>query len=143
MPRNTGHTAGEGAELSVAGFLIEEYDCRVSVPHGESHPYDLIADYEHDLLKIQVKKASHTRTQRYEIDTDDYTEDDVDLFAGYVPELDEVFFVPFKEAEENGDSFSVTYASLGDEGFYEYHKEIATLGEDQTFEKAISRMKVE
>lgn len=143
MSRNSGHTAGEGAELSVAGHLIEEHDCRISVPHGESHKYDLVADYKHDLLKIQVKKANHVRSKRYRIGTKGYTNDEVDLFAGYVSELDEVFYVPFEEAEERGDYFSVSYASLEDEGVTEYHLEKAFQAEDYTFEKATSRMNTE
>lgn len=143
MPRNSGHTAGEGAELSVAGHLIEEYDCRISVPHGESHQYDIIADYKHELLKIQVKKATHEKSKRYSIDTEGYTEDEVDLFAGYVSELDEVFYVPFRKAEERGDYFSVSYASLDDEGVTEYHLKKAYRADDYTFGKAISRMNIE
>lgn len=138
MGRNPGHTAGEGAELSVAGHLIEAHDCRISVPHGESHKYDLIADYEDELFKIQVKKARQVRPEKYQIGTEDYTENEVDLFAGYVSERDEVFYVSFDEAEEHGDSFAVTYAGLDDEGFYEYHREMATLAENHTFEHAIS-----
>jgi hypothetical protein len=103
----------------------------------------LVADYKHDLLKMQVRKANYVRSKRYLIGTDGYTEDGVDLFAGYVSELDEAFYVPFKEAEERGDSFAVSYASLKDKGVTEYHLEIAYQAEDYTFEKAISPIDAE
>jgi hypothetical protein len=49
---------GDLAELKVAADLMER-GCRISIPFGEDCDYDLIADYEGRLHRVQVK---HTRS---------------------------------------------------------------------------------
>jgi hypothetical protein len=45
---------GDLAELKVAADLIDR-GCRLSIPFGEDCDYDLIADYEGRLHRVQVK----------------------------------------------------------------------------------------
>jgi PD-(D/E)XK endonuclease len=45
---------GDLAELKVAADLIER-GCKLSIPFGEDCDYDLIADYEGRLHRVQVK----------------------------------------------------------------------------------------
>ena len=47
-------TKGDLAELKVAADLIDR-GCRLSIPFGEDCDYDLIADYEGRLHRVQVK----------------------------------------------------------------------------------------
>jgi PD-(D/E)XK endonuclease len=47
---------GDLAELKVAAELVAR-GCRLSIPFGEDHDYDLIADFEGRLHRIQVKYA--------------------------------------------------------------------------------------
>ncbi|HET9593383.1 MAG TPA: group I intron-associated PD-(D/E)XK endonuclease [Solirubrobacterales bacterium] len=56
---------GDLAELKVAADLIDR-GCRISIPFGEDCDYDLIADYEGRLHRVQVKahpfgRADHPR----------------------------------------------------------------------------------
>ncbi len=53
-------TKGDMAELKVAADLIAR-GCRLSIPFGEDHDYDLIADYLGRLHRVQVK---HTQSDR-------------------------------------------------------------------------------
>src|SRR3954453_17438226 len=45
---------GDLAELKIAADLIDR-GCRISIPFGEDSDYDLIADYEGRLHRVQVK----------------------------------------------------------------------------------------
>lgn len=47
---------GDLAELKIATDLIDR-GCRISIPFGEDCDYDLIADYEGRLHRVQVKHA--------------------------------------------------------------------------------------
>jgi PD-(D/E)XK endonuclease len=47
-------TKGDLAELKVATDLVAR-GCRLSLPYGEDHDYDLVADYEGRLHRVQVK----------------------------------------------------------------------------------------
>ena len=51
-------TKGDLAELKVATDLVAR-GCRLSLPYGEDHDYDLVADYEGRLHRVQVK---HTKS---------------------------------------------------------------------------------
>lgn len=132
MERNQGHLTGELSEFQVALDLIEN-GCRVSYTHGQ-YPYDLIGDYDSELYRIQVKTAKQVRSQKFQITTRGYDPADVDLFAGYVSEKDEVFYIPY---EESGKTSSVTYTPR--EILSDINAERANLAEDHTFKKAIAR----
>jgi len=138
MTRNDGHLRGEESEMKVALKLIDS-GCRVAYTYGHSHPYDLIADKDSSLLKIQVKTAKHEEKQRYAIrlySDDKYDEADVDLFAGYVADRDEVFFVPSSEIKQRA---SVNYTPPSEMGS-DANRERANLPEEYTFEAARNRL---
>ncbi|TYL37098.1 hypothetical protein CV102_18965 [Natronococcus pandeyae] len=82
-----------------------DHNCRVSYTHG-LYKYDPIADKEDEPIRVQVKKASQDTDENWKnsIPTDGYTDDEIDLFAGYAPEPDKVFYVLI---EETGSEFSV------------------------------------
>jgi len=134
MVRNPGHVSGELSEFKVAEDLIEN-NCRVCYTHGQ-YPYDLIGDHDGELFKIQVKTAKKKPAQKraYQIRTKGYEAKDIDLFAGYISDKDEIFYVPYEEA---GAYSSVTYtprASLS-----EHNAREANLIKDHRFEAVISR----
>src|SRR5215218_7961527 len=52
--RGFAEAKGDLAELKVAADLIDR-GCRLSIPFGEDCDYDLIADYEGRLHRVQVK----------------------------------------------------------------------------------------
>ena len=138
MTRRDGHIRGEESEMKVALDLIDN-GCRVAYAHGHAHPYDLIADRDEELLKIQVKTAKHLRTRKHSIELSDaqkYDAQDVDLFAGYAREEDNVFYVPY---EEMGKQTSVTFTPPEKMGLEE-SRERAKLAEEYTFEAAYKRL---
>ena len=139
MNRNIGHVQGEASEMEVALDLISN-GCRVSQTYGHSHPYDLIADRGGQLLKIQVKTAKTRKgVNQYFIklpDTTKYTRETVDLFAGYAPGEDRVFYVPYPEM---GARASVTFTPLDKMGSAA-NRERANHISEYTFEEAIKRL---
>lgn len=134
MSRNEGHVTGELSEFKVASDLVEK-GCRVSYTHGQ-YPYDLIADHQGDLLRIQVKTGNSDkgRSQKYRISTDGYDEADIDFFAGYAPDEDDVFYVPFSDATT---TYAVTFTPRAQ--LSEINAERAKLAENHTFEKVIAQ----
>lgn len=135
MARNEGHVQGELAEFEVAANLVEQ-GCRVSYTHGE-YKYDLVVDCGGDLFRVQVKKANKNgdKPWKYRLFTDRYEEDDVDLFAGYVPDEDAVFYVPF---EEVGSEFRINTKS-GDD-MNEANAGRAKLIDDYTLDRALAAL---
>ena len=128
--------------METATTLLNE-GCRVSDTIGHSHPYDLIADKNGRLLKIQVKTAKHRDRRKYDLilqNPDKYTEDNVGLFAAYAVGEDRVFFVPFHEVE-NGRA-SVTFTPLDEMGS-KWNRDNAEHISDYTFEEALKRISVE
>lgn len=135
MNRNEGHVDGELAEFAVAANLVEN-DCRVSYTHG-SYKYDLVADRDDELLRVQVKKANRDNTKpwKYKIFTDRYEEGEVDIFAGYAVEEEKVFYATF---EEVGSEFRIN--SKSGQEMNEYNAKQANLIDDYTFERALSKL---
>ena len=135
MTRNEGHVHGELGEFEVAADLVEQ-GCRVSYTHGE-YKYDLVADSEGGLFRVQVKKANRDSDKpwKYRLFTDRYDEGDVDLFAGYVFEEDAVFYVPF---EEVGSEFRINTRSRDE--MNEANARRAKLIDDYTLESALSAL---
>lgn len=129
---------GEASEMEVAVNLIHN-DCRVSQSFGHSHPYDLIADTGRELLKIQAKTAiTREGANQYFVqlgNPEKYTPDTVDLFAGYAPSEDGVFYVPYSEM---GERSSVTFTPLEKMGS-KANRERANHISDYTFEEALRR----
>jgi PD-(D/E)XK endonuclease len=96
---------GDLAELKIAADLIAR-GCRLSIPFGEDHNYDLIADYEGRLHRIQVKYSksdgrivvvrcqSHSLTGGRVRSTKRYTAATIDWIAVYDPTTDRCYYVP-------------------------------------------------
>lgn len=123
-------------------YLIEEHGCRVSQTFGHEHPYDLIADKEGDLLRIQVKTVSNNsgNQQGSEVDEKKYSEENIDMFAGQPRTNHEPFFVPPEEVdlEKNNPRIHVTYTpreKMRNENNWETAFHIS----DYTFDKALQR----
>lgn len=138
MSRLTGQVIGEISEMEVAVELMNN-GCRVSDTIGHSHPYDLIADKDGQLLKIQVKTAKHRGRRKYDLllqDSSKYTAHTVDLFAGYARGEDAVFFVPYPEIDQRA---SVTFTPPEEMGS-DANRRRANLANDYTFEAAFSRL---
>lgn len=144
MLGNNRQTRGEASELKVAMCLIEEHGCRVSQTFGHGHSYDLIADKEGNLLRIQVKTASNHNgnQQEADVDNENYSPENIDMFAGQPKTRDEPFFVPTKEVDlnKNNPRIHVTYTpreDMGDESNWESSYHIS----DYTFDEALQRWK--
>ena len=57
----------EGNKIELACMMaLVEAGCRVSIPFGDDAPYDIICDYNHQLIKIQVK-TSHPDEEKTKI----------------------------------------------------------------------------
>ena len=103
-------TQGSFAEIAVIKeFLKNEF--KVSLPYGDNSSYDLIIeDKSGKLYKIQVKSCQNVtdgvcifktgknrsnNTQNFRIS---YQNNEVDIFALYCLELDEIYLIPYEEA---------------------------------------------
>lgn len=96
------------AELKVAADLIDR-GCRLSIPFGEDCDYDLIADYEGRLHRVQVKHTrsdgqivlvrcrSHSLTNGKVRATKRYTAEMVDWIAVYDCTSERCFYCPSRE----------------------------------------------
>lgn len=99
---------GDLAELKVATDLIDR-GCRISIPFGEDCDYDLIADYEGRLHRVQVKYTrsdgrsilircrSHSLTNGRVRVTKLYTPSMIDWIAVYDRTSEHCFYCPSKE----------------------------------------------
>lgn len=114
--------------------------CRVSQTFGHSHPYDLIADIDGYLVKIQVKTANTRDGANQDFirlgDPNKYDAQNVDIFAGYAMSEDEVFYVPYPEM---GKRSSVTFTPLDKMGS-DANRDRANHISEYTFEAAFSRI---
>jgi hypothetical protein len=98
-------TKGDLAELKVATDLVAR-GCRLSLPYGEDHDYDLVADYEGRLHRVQVKHTksdgrvvkvkcfSHSLTAGKIRSTKHYSAAMVDWIAAYDVTTDRCYYVP-------------------------------------------------
>jgi PD-(D/E)XK endonuclease len=96
---------GDLAELKVAADLANR-GCRISIPFGEDCDYDLIADYEGRLHRVQVKYTqsdgqivvircrSHSLTKGKVRATKLYTPAMVDWIAAYDATTERCFYCP-------------------------------------------------
>jgi len=62
---------GDIGELSALSWLTEQ-GAKVSIPFGHSPDYDLVADRERRLLRVQVKTATFFRHSRWEVNLATY-----------------------------------------------------------------------
>lgn len=96
---------GDLAELKVAADLVAR-GCELSIPFGEDSSYDLIADFEGRLHRVQVKYAksdgrvvvvrcrSHSLTKGKVRRTKIYTTAMVDWIAVFDATTDRCYYVP-------------------------------------------------
>jgi Holliday junction resolvase-like predicted endonuclease len=99
---------GDLAELKVATDLIER-GCRISIPFGEDCDYDLIADFEGRLHRVQVKYArsdgrivlvrcrSQSLTKGKVRATKRHTQEMVDWIATYDCTTERCYYCPSRE----------------------------------------------
>jgi len=133
----------QGGEVRDASRVdLIDNACRVPFPYGHSHPYDLIADRDGELTRIQVKTAkTRSGANQYFIDIHDpskYDPEDVDLFAAYPDDEPHAFYVTYSEIMPNGRA-SVTYTPPEDMGA-QVNVDRANLARDFTFEAAKKKL---
>ena len=99
---------GDLAELKVASDLAGR-GCSISLPFGEDCDYDLIADFEGILHRVQVKYTdsdgkvinvrciSHSLTNGKIRRTKHYTADTIDWIAVYDRTSDRCYYLPARE----------------------------------------------
>lgn len=104
---------GDLAELKVAADLIDR-GCRISIPFGEDCDYDLIADYEGRLHRVQVKFTrsdgrvvfvrcrSQSLTKGKVRATKLYTASMVDWIATYDCTTERCYYCPSRELGATG-----------------------------------------
>lgn len=110
------HKNGAIAEAEVQAELVRR-GISVSIPTTEES-YDMIADTGEKLIKVQVKNAflversggktdayrAEFRTRHYDTSGDvqesRYSEGDIDAYAIYNPDHDEIYWLPFEDAPE-------------------------------------------
>ncbi|WP_044957221.1 group I intron-associated PD-(D/E)XK endonuclease [Halarchaeum acidiphilum] len=138
MPSNNGASRGDASETLVAYDILDN-GYRIAYPHGHAQDYDLIADVDGRLLKIQVKTATNTRKRQYELrlkNADNYNSEHVDLFAAGVHSEKAAFYVPFNEMEE---SQRVTFTPPEEMGS-DANRERANLFTDYSLEAVLDRI---
>jgi PD-(D/E)XK endonuclease len=106
---------GDLAELKVAADLVDR-GCRLSIPFGEDCDYDLIADYEGRLHRVQVKHVrsdgriilvrcrSHSLTNGKVRVVKHYTSAMVDWIAVYDCTSERCYYCPSRELGDAGRS---------------------------------------
>jgi hypothetical protein len=98
---------GDETEAIILGRLMN-LGVSISVPFGDSDRYDLVADYEDRLYRVQCKTGSWVngtvRFNLYSSTVDEsgridaeYTAEEVDAYTVYSEETDEVYWVPIED----------------------------------------------
>jgi len=138
MLSDNGASRGDASETLVA-YEVLNNSYRIAYPHGHAQDYDLIADVDGCLLKIQVKTAINTRKRQYEMrlrDKNNYDADHVDMFAAAVHPENAAFYVPF---DEMGESQRVTFTPPEEMGS-DANRERANQVGDYSLETILSRL---
>jgi hypothetical protein len=113
---------GDTAETAILASLTE-FGHVVSVPFAGAASYDLVADLEGELVRVQVKHGRITgdhvevSLRRTNPNHNEYVEsyyraDEIDTYAIYAPEIDRSFWLPFEEAP--GSSLRIRYRGQPD-----------------------------
>ena len=150
MTGNEGRVQGEVAEFAVATHLVRQGH-QVSYTHGQ-YRYDLVVDVSNrvdtdetvdvedpfPLYRVQVKKANQDSEKpwKYRLFTDQYQSGEVDLFAGYIVDMDEVFYVAFDDIGAN--DFRIN--TKGADEMIPSNAERANVLEEYTLERALSNV---
>jgi hypothetical protein len=133
---------GNEAEGIVLGRYIKA-GLRVCIPFGSGGPYDLAVDTGNCIVKVQVKTATfergciQCRTRRRNANYDRkmrrYEKGEVDYFAIYCPQLNEIYGMPF-EATRSSASLRIEPTVNKQEKFIRWAK-------DYSWEKHIAELK--
>ena len=118
---------------------------RVCIPFGTGGPYDLAVDTGTRIVKVQVKTATFEkgcilcRTRRrnasYDRTMRRYEKGEVDYFAIYCPQLNELYGIPFEAAKGS--------ASLRLEPTLNKQEKYIRWARDYSWEKHITELKGE
>jgi len=116
------------ADLAAAGF-------HVLIPFGDGGRYDLAVDVDGKLVRIQCKsgvlKKGVVIFRTYSMNRDKepvgYKASEIDFFASYCPETDEVYYVPIKEAATRTVNLRVSPTRNNQEKGIKYAKDYVTL----------------
>lgn len=142
----TSKQKGNLTELQVITYLYSlGYQC--SLPYGENSRYDLIADIEGKLIKIQVKTSSlkagtseaiefscrSSRVNSTGVVNTRYTKEEIDYFATFWN--NQCYLIPIEECSVTK-TLRFCYPSTG-------QKKGITLAEDYTAEKQLQKIKEE
>lgn len=113
-PRNIGDV---GEAYAIAKFT--EHGIHISKPLSENCPYDLIADWNGNLYKIQVKTTEHckndtmkfniSRNNPYKLTWDKYRKGEIDFFFLYCIETCWCGLISLEEAQSNGLSIHYSF----------------------------------
>lgn len=98
---------GQQAEAIVMAELVRR-GITVLQPFGDNERYDLVVDSGDDFHRIQVKTGridngsivfdiKSTGVNAHSTEHEPYSEDEIDFFAGYCFERDEVYIIPIQE----------------------------------------------
>lgn len=98
---------GEKAEAQVLASLVSN-GYPVLTPFGDNQPYDIVVQDGREFLKIQVKSSTtkdgcivadlrHTNMTSQGPQHRHYSSDEVDIYAVYSSEENNVYWVPFEE----------------------------------------------
>lgn len=110
--------AGDKREVAVASALMS-HDVPVSFPLSDNLRYDLVADVDGDLKKVQVNTARTRQNDQNSIlcrldrgyhdgEKVAYSEDEVDVFVLYHRETGDLYWLPFEECAEKSVSLSTS-----------------------------------
>ncbi len=133
---------GNEAEGIMLGHYVKA-GFRVCIPFGTGGPYDLAVDTGTRIVKIQVKTATfgkgciQCRTRRrnasYDRTMRRYEKGEVDYFAIYCPQLNEIYGMPF-EATKGSASLRIEPTMNKQEKFIRWAK-------DYSWERHIAELK--
>ena len=136
---------GNEAEGIVLGHYIKA-GLRVCIPFGTGAPYDLVVDTGARIVKVQVKTATFERgcilcrTRRrnasYDRTMRRYEKGEVDYFAIYCPQLNELYGMSFEDAARGS-------ASLRKEPTLNKQGKYIRWAKDYSGEKHIAELKGE
>ncbi len=134
---------GNEAEGIVLGHYVKA-GLRVCIPFGTGGPYDLAVDIGTQIMKVQVKTATYERgcilcrTRRrnasYPRTMRRYEKGEVDYFAIYCPQLNEVYAISFADAKATAASLRIQPAGNNQEKHVRWAR-------DYSWERHIAELK--
>lgn len=140
------HTKEKGniAELFIAQDLIKK-GCAVFGEYGDLSRIDLIAVYNNRCIKIQVKLRTTDKEEGKFIRVErkkngpgysyKYQENDVDIFAVYVPDKNEVLYIPMTKLLDYESCITIRFEK--EDSKYQNGKSFHYYDEYLSFEKSI------